>query len=168
MHRAHTLTLSGLVAIMTLLFVSAAEAACDLPTNLTNLSQCKGSGRDVVIASSGACSAVKVDRSFTGSNALGTVTIDKGGRLYVPDQTLQIEVDKIEIAGLFQARTASCPIGTLKETNQVTITFTGARPCASGDCAGNNKGIFVNVGGQLQLFGLKGTKQTTQSWTYLG
>jgi hypothetical protein len=168
MRGAHTLMVPVVMSIVTLLVATAADAACDLPTNLTNLSQCKGSGRDVVITSSGACSAVKVDKSFTGSNALGTVTINKGGRLYVPDQTLQIEVDKIELAGLLQSGTASCPIGTANKTNQVTMTFTGARACTSGNCGGNNKGIFVNAGGQLQLFGLKGTKKLEQSWTYLG
>jgi hypothetical protein len=160
--------MTSIVALISaVLLATAAEAACVFPTNLKKLSECKGTKKDVVIPATGACSAVYVDKSFTGSDALGAVTIAKGGRLYVPDKTVQIEVEKIELAGLLQAGTASCPIGVAKATNKVTMTFTGARACPTGDCAGNNKGIFVVEGGQLQLFGLKGTVKTAQSWSYL-
>ena len=51
--------------------------------------------------------------------------------------------------------------------DQITITFTGSRPCVTGNCEGNSKGIFVNPDGPLSLYGRKGTAKPEQSWTHL-
>ena len=152
-----------------LLFATLAEAACELPSNLGKLSVCKGNARDVVIGPSGSpnCTQVVVDQSFTGQKGFGKITIEKGGRLSFPDEQISLEAERIEVNGLLQAGTVACPIGTVKPTNVVTMRFTGSRTCPTGNCSGNNKGIFVNAGGQLSLFGLKGTIKKEQSWTWL-
>ena len=155
--------------ISVVLFAAAAAAQCQLPSDAQKLSACKGNARDVTIGpSAGAqCTKVYVDQSFTGQNGFGKVVIEKGGTLIVPDQTLKIEAARFEVTGVLQAGTATCPIGHAKPTNQITITFTGSRPCATGNCAGNSKGIFVNPDGQLSLYGRKGTAKPEQSWTHL-
>jgi len=61
------------------------------------------------------------------------------------------------VSGLFQAGSKDCPIGSSSGANQVTLTFTGERPCATPEnCGGFHKGILVNAGGSLRLFGIKG------------
>src|SRR6185295_18456204 len=152
-----------------LLFATLAEAVCELPSNLGKLSVCKGNTRDVVIGPSGGpnCNQAVVDQSFTGQQGFGKITIEKGGRLFFPDERISLDAERIEVNGFLQAGTAACPIGTVKPTNVVTMTFTGSRACPKGNCSGNSKGIFVNAGGQLSLFGLKGTVKKEQSWTWL-
>jgi hypothetical protein len=152
-----------------LLFATLADAVCELPSNLGKLSVCKGNARDVVIGPSGGpnCNQVVVDQSFTGQKGFGKITIEKGGGLFFPDERISLDAERIEVNGLLQAGTSACPIGTVKPTNVVTMTFTGSRACPKGNCSGNNKGIFVNAGGQLRLFGLKGTIKKEQSWTWL-
>jgi len=131
---------------------------------------CKGTARDVTIGPSAGdrCTGKPyVDQSFTGQNGLGTVVIEQGGTLIVPDQTPNIEAARFEVRGRLEAGTETCPIGRTRPENKVTMTFTGSRPCAMGNCPGNNKGIFVSAGGQLSLYGRKGTGTPEQSWTYL-
>ena len=116
------------------------------------------------------CKSVYVDGSYTtaNGNALGTIQIDKGGELFVPDQTVEIETAGISVAGLFQAGDSMCSIGP---KNKVTITFTGPRPCASPtDCKDHTKGIVVQKDGSLRLFGARGVPGGAPdgvSWTHL-
>ena len=156
-------------AIGLMLFATLAAAQCEIPADAKKLSLCKGAARDVTIGPSGGdkCTKVYVDDSFTGQNGFGKITIEKGGALLVPDQAVSIEVERIDVAGLFQAGTATCPIGRAKAKTRVTVTFTGSRACAEGDCAGDNKGLFVKADGQLSLYGIKGTATPQQSWTHL-
>ncbi len=145
-------------------------AACLFQPIATPLSRCIDSSRNVVIGQGGAetCQSVFVDGSYTGTNALGTIQINKWGFLYVPDQTLEIHTAGIQVAGLLQAGTAQCPIGTFSPQNQVTITFTGSRPCPSPQmCEGFHKGIVVQDDGRLRLFGAKGVPPSGVSWTHL-
>jgi hypothetical protein len=84
---------------------TATAADCALPSPLTPLSSCIRASRDVVIGLGGGtgCQDVLIDRSYTRADALGRVQIRTGGRLFMSDRTLDIEVESIEIAGLFQA-----------------------------------------------------------------
>src|SRR5262249_45638445 len=126
----------------------------------------------------GNCTNVYVDQNFTGGTALGTITIRPGGRLLVSDRTRAIEVATIIVQGatnnpgLLQVGTADCPIGTIDPANQVTLTFTGARsdtppPNQNDDCGPLIKGIKVQSGGQLRLYGAKGVPGGGVSWTRL-
>ena len=82
-----------------LLFATLAEAVCELPSNLGKLSVCKGNARDVVIGPSGGpnCNQVVVDQSFTGQKGFGKITIEKGGRLFVPDVQISLDAERIEV-----------------------------------------------------------------------
>ena len=148
--------------------------ACDsdIPSNATTLSECLGpdfpAGKDVTIGQGGGakCTRVKVDSSRTGTKALGKITIQQWGSLYVPDQTVEIETTGIGVSGLLQAGTAQCPIGTSNPKNKVTITFTGSRPFSED----HTKGIDVQKNGRLLLFGARGVPGGTPdgvSWTHL-
>ncbi|MBI4380783.1 MAG: G8 domain-containing protein [candidate division NC10 bacterium] len=111
------------------------------------------------------CKSVYVDGSYTtaNGNALGTIQIDKGGELFVPDQTVEIETAGISVEGLFQVGDSMCSIGP---KNKVTITFTGSRPSSED----HTKGIVVQKDGSLRLFGARGVPGGAPdgvSWTHL-
>jgi hypothetical protein len=148
------------------------EAACALPSPLTPLSTCIRDARNVLIGPGGTptCQDVVVDRSYTGAEALGRIQIQAGGRLFIPDRTVTIETAEVDISGVLQAGTADCPIGTANRRNRVTLVLTGARPmaCTVGErCQQFDKGIQVEAGGTLRLFGTKGVPPSGVSWTYL-
>jgi hypothetical protein len=155
-----------------------AQDACQLPADLQPISKCLDGSRNIVVGPSGGAQCIKVffDQDFTGSNALKKITVEAGGEAYIKDETRQIEVESIQVAGLFQAGTSDCPIGLSGPSHQVTLTFLGTRPCQSPtQCAGLNKGMEVESGGSLRLFGVKGVpssdqhpvKQVGISWTHL-
>jgi hypothetical protein len=150
----------------------ADSCSTDIPSNATTLSSCLGSdfpaGTDVTIGPDGGtkCTRVKVDGSRTGTKALGKITIQQWGSLYFPDQTVELETKGIDVSGLLQVGTATCPIGTTHSTNKVTITFTGARPSSED----HTKGIVVQKAGRLLLYGARGVPGGTPdgiSWTHL-
>jgi len=153
--------------------IGTAFAKVDLPVpcvedGATPLSACikkQNSPRNLLIGPDhGAeCKEVYVDGSYTtaNGNALGTIQIDKGGSLFVPDQTVEIETAGIDVSGLFQAGDSMCSIGP---KNKVTITFTGPRPSGPDD---HTKGIVVQKGGTLRLVGNKGVPPSGVSWTHL-
>jgi len=157
------------------------SGACDVPTNAKPLSACLGPnfppGGDVVIGQGATgegnqCNIQFVDSSRTGPKALGKITINKWGFLYVPDSTVEIETAGIDVSGLFQAGTARCPIGKSNPKNKVTITFTGPRPCPSPQQCDDktHKGIEVQDNGRLSLFGARGVPGGSPdgvSWTHL-
>ena len=148
---------------------SDVPAACLFQPIATPLSRCiDPSSRNVVIGQEAGspCLRVSVDRSYTGAEALGTIQIGPWGQLFVRDQTVNIETKGIDGKGLFQVGTAQCPIGTFDPKNQVTITFTGPRPSPED----HTKGIVVQKGGRLSLFGARGVPGGTPdgvSWTHL-
>ncbi|HET9045683.1 MAG TPA: hypothetical protein VFO33_01895 [Casimicrobiaceae bacterium] len=166
---------------------SACKAVDTAIRQATALSKCRAENGDVAVGS-GECKTAFVDRSYTGADALGAVTIGAGGTLYVPDANLDIEVKSIAVVGapgggaannaLLQVGTDACPVGLLDPANHVKLTFVGERPLAkdthhhdhkSGDdCTTIDKGIGVGVGGRLALFGARGVVgDGGVSWTHL-
>ncbi|MDO8432318.1 MAG: G8 domain-containing protein [Candidatus Binatus sp.] len=160
------------------LFNQGAEgrsAAATPPTVL--LSSCVAAANQNVTIGSGAgqCGpAVIVDKSFSGSNGLGTITIGSGGVLGFPTTIkAPMELDTtgitIQSGGTFGVGTAQCPVDPIAGVNAptVTVNFTG-----SSKATGSN-GIVVQSGGTLQLHGSKGAptaepgKPNGVSWTYL-
>jgi hypothetical protein len=170
---------------------SAASAtippACETPTNavpaFVPLSDCITETRDVVIGGKNGihdCTNVKVDKSYKG---LGSITINTTGTLSISDQVaansefpLTIDTKGIQVFGTFQVGNSACPIGTLPSQHhneRVIISFTGTKPlCPTGGCEGFVKGIQVESGGVLQLYGRKGVARPEEtfksvSWTNL-
>lgn len=148
-----------------------AEGGCNLSPGLTPLSMCILSTGDAEIGpgivgtdKKTKCDSVKLDKDYTG---LGTIRIFEGGSLKVPDCTLQLQTNAIEVAGTLEVGTKAEPIGTHNRANKVTFEFTGDRPATidpfnpADECdpKGNTplgKGILVKQGGKLSLFGAKG------------
>ncbi|MDM0015614.1 hypothetical protein QTH87_24465 [Variovorax sp. J22P168] len=137
------------------------------------LSSCLDAQRNVTIGGAGGCGpTVVIDRSFTGADALGKITIAANGKLAAPQngEVLEIETTGIAVAGVLSLGTAACPIGgDNNPTQRVRITFTGSQtsqdPTAMG--SGADKGIELQAGGILRLFGAKGVAPKGVSWTYL-
>jgi hypothetical protein len=110
---------------------------------------------------------------------LGHITIDTGGVLQLPDQTAQlpvaIETTGIKIKGTLQIGHPACPIGTINPATRVVLKFTGGRPtdppCTDDQCDGDVKGIEVEAGGRLRMYGAEGVPTGAPpkgvSWTYL-
>lgn len=155
--------------------LAGAQQECVLPSDVQPISSCIDGSRNVAVGS-GACINVFFNSSFTGSDALKTITVESGGKLYVPDGNLEVELEKIEVHGLLQVGSQACPIGTRNPEHQVVLTFQGERPCTSPEqCPDFVKGIQVNAGGKLRLFGVKGVpgstlhdgSETGISWTHL-
>jgi hypothetical protein len=163
----------------------SATLECELPANakpaFVPLSDCiTEAGAVVVGAMNGMhdCTNVEVDKSYKG---LGLITISALGTLIVTDaeaskSPLKIETTGIDVFGTLEVGNSACPIGTLKSPHRnerVTITLTGTKPtCPMGGCAGFTKGIQVESGGSLRLYGRKGAANPTEefksvSWTYL-
>ena len=152
------------------------------------LSTCQtDAGRNLTIGPGpGQCGPlVVIDQSFTSEagNAFGKITIASGGALGVPatiNGTRELETAGISVAGTLSIGTAQCPVGKNNPDDRVRITFTGkgtAPPAkvpwtvdeahaAAGQ--GSDKGIQVESGGVLRLFGAKGVVPTGGvSWTAL-
>jgi hypothetical protein len=126
---------------------------------------------------------VVIDDLVTSAKAFGKITIAKGGALGVPatiNGTRELKTKGISVAGTLSIGTAQCPVGKNNADDRVRITFTGegtappAKPpwtmdeahAAAGD--GSDKGIQVESGGVLRLFGAKGVVPTGGiSWTAL-
>ena len=146
------------------------------PPAYTPLRQCVDPAtKNATIGGTGKCKNVFIDTSYTAKtgNPLGTITIDAGGVLKLEDRTAQlplaIDTAGITVGGTLEIGNAKCPIGTINPGTEVTINFTGKRPCPSSDtCAGFSKGIQVMSGGSLRMFGAKGVPSLGGiSWTAL-
>ena len=157
--------------------------ACQTPTG-TAFHECvvdEGS-KDVVIgtaAKEAKCQGEVV--LHAGSHRAGKITISAGGTLVLNDEAAQdfhLTTTGIEISGgSLLIGNAGCPIGTINATHKVTIRFTGAKPSNCGaldlhnmSCPGYVKGIQVDAGGTLRMYGLKGVKGVASdgvNWTYL-
>jgi hypothetical protein len=147
---------------------AALAETCQLPTGLSPLSTCLADNRSAIIGPNRKCKSAFVDKAFTGATALGGILIESGGSLYIADKTVAIETTGIRVQGLFQAGTETCPIGKSNIRNRVTITFTGGRPCPSPtECPDFTKGIQVESGGSLKMFGIKGVPTGGVSWSHL-
>ena len=154
-------------------------ADCQLPPGtFTSLAKCVDKDKNVVIgegATESECRTnVVVDQS---AYTLGKITIGIGGVLRLPEQTAQLPVSikttGIEIdGGTLQIGDPKCAIGSLNPMTRVTINLTGRRPssCPPGgnrQCPGDVKGIQVENGGTLKLYGAKGVPPQGVSWTTL-
>ena len=129
----------------------------------SRLSACLEAGNAVIGpgAPNDPCKTVYVDDKIPPQ--LGTIEIQPGGTLYVPDAAIDVKVGAIVVAGTFQAGTQACPIGTLDPGNQVVFRFVGDRPAIvdrnADDCMNSatfQKGIQVADGGTLELYGARG------------
>ena len=134
------------------------------------LSQCTfDSNRNVTIGSGGCGPNVYVDKSFTGANGLGAITIAADGKLaFLNEQITELDTAGIVVDGSLAVGTSECPIS---DSDAVTINFTDARAVPT-----VTKGITVNSGGRLRLFGGSGVAPVSPpagsnpqapSWTYL-
>ncbi len=143
----------------------AAEIVAPVP-----LSGCsKDANNNVTIGSGGCGPNVYVDQSFTGSQKLGKITIaSDGGLAFLHDGSFDLETTGIEVNGLLSVGTSTCSVGNDSINDKITIRFLGSKPTSGTD---HSKGIIVNSGGILRMFGRKGvpvnTKQVGISWTYL-
>ena len=148
--------------------VSAPEVVAPVP-----LSQCSlDAQRNVVIGAGGCGPNVIIDRSFTGADALGKITITAQGKLAVPVVFDQLELDTtgISVAGTMSIGTAQCPVGRNNPASHVTVKFTGTPVASSGAKdmgSGADKGIEVQAGGSLRLYGVKGVAPGGVNWTTL-
>jgi len=133
-----------------------------------------------IALSSGACKANANNNLEIGANGCGpnvyvdegaklnTITIDSGATLCFPDETVTLDVGTILVNGLLQIGQKAHPIGTNDPKTVVTVNFLGARPCPAGEtCSGFSKGIQVQSGGSLEMYGLKGVPPNGLNWTYL-
>lgn len=118
---------------------------------------------------------------------VGKITIKSGGTLIIDDATAaklkpEIETRGIDIdGGSLLIGDKDCPIGTSDPSATVTFLFYGPKPdpkapgtCgtpnnqSSSQCPGWKKGIQVEPGGTLRMYGIKGVvSQGGTSWTYL-
>jgi hypothetical protein len=133
------------------------------------LSSCTlNANRDVVIGSGGCGPDVYVDKSFTGANGLGAITINSDGQLVFLDRgNFQLDTSGIVVNGKFQIGNSSCSFGGTAKSSKAVVNFTDARAVA-----GVVKGITVNKGGTLQLYGATGVAAPgvdphSPSWTYM-
>ena len=156
----------------------------------TPFSRC-GTG-DITIGGTGTCKEAYLDKN----TSIGTITIASGGTLVIADQAAQGMVElttkgiDIQTGGTLKIGDPECPIGTTNAADLVTVKFTGLHPANCGDvtngpnnnpsnapnispqCQGYDKGIQVELGGSLYMYGLKGVPAVgdtthTMDWTYL-
>ncbi len=148
-------------------------AQCVDPAGYTPLEACLADNNSALIGPDGkpGCHHVVVDKSYS---KLGQITISAGGELIVTDKTLTLETEGIHVSGLLQIGCSRQPIGTTNSENKVTVIFTGNRcatpspaQCTDPHHGEVDKGIEVRQGGELRLYGAKGTGETGESWTYL-
>lgn len=189
------LNLLEVIAVLCLCMVATAPVARAQPvadctsSGLKPLSSCPRDAAGTIVIGSSECPAAYVDQSFTGAQAISSITVSANGALCVRDSDLNgqpraLQVGKIMVAGLFEAGRPGAEIGRGDPNNQLTITFTGAKPTglgghAMGPAACPNpeftKGIEVCDKGKLRLYGFKGAPAPGSprfdanhvSWTYL-
>ncbi len=149
-------------------------------TNAVALSSCQRGAKhaqNVTIGAGGCGPDVYVDQSFMGANAFRKITINTGGQLVFPyDPGYELDASAIVInnGGTFQVGNSQCPIGLTNKSDVAEVNFVDPTPAFKR--VGLIKGITVNQGGTLQLYGATGVAATTPavganpqapSWTYL-
>ena len=89
----------------------AVPAATSSPAAPVALSSCTlDTNRDVVIGSGGCGPDVYVDKSFTGANGLGSITINSDGHLvFLDDSGYQLDTSGIVVNGAFQVGNSVLP-----------------------------------------------------------
>lgn len=129
------------------------------------------SNRNVTIGGSGGCGPnVYVDKSYFGTRGLGAITIASGATLAFDNKNSirKLDTSGIVVNGTLKVGSSASPITS---SNAVTINFTGDKPAPE-----VIKGITVNAGGSLKLFGKTGvvpaqppagSNPQAPSWTYL-
>ncbi|HUA36572.1 MAG TPA: G8 domain-containing protein [Candidatus Binataceae bacterium] len=165
--------------------------ACAPPVG-TSITKCDDGNGNIKIgegATRGCEGEVVVDRK---TNNYKQITINKGGTLIVPDTQTQLgqvslTTTGIDVFGTLEIGSSVCPIGTLASSvtagPRVVVTFTGDRPpstqcgdlskgaTGNGTCPGYQKGIQVESGGIIRMFGRKGVPGALPNagvnWTYL-
>ena len=145
------------------------------PIAAVGLSQCIDAQHNVTIGGTKGCGPnVVIDRSFTGADALGKITIAADGKLAVPHiipgGTLEVETAGISVAGVLSMGASNCPVGGADNPQgRVKVTFTGSEiPSNPATDSGADKGIEVQKGGILRLFGAKGVApRGGVNWTQL-
>ncbi len=175
---------SALLMLAITLIGGSARAAgeCKNPT-FTPFSRC-GTG-NVTIGGAGTCKQAYLDKTV--ASGIGLITIAAGGTLAISDQAAQSGIKltatgiDIQKGGTLKIGDRACPIGQIKTTDLVTLKFTGTHPANCGDvtlgpgyaqCQGYEKGIQIESGGSLYMYGLKGVPAGgdtthTMDWTYL-
>ena len=161
-----------------------AQNVCGANAGAATLGECEDSNGDVVIGAGATnikcIGTVLIDASYV----VGKITIKNGGTLLLNPQTAAdskptISTKGIDIAsgGSLLIGDASCPIGEKAPDARVTFVFTGPKPdpktCGtpnnqpSSQCPGWMKGIQVESGGTLRMYGQKGVGTNAVNWTYL-
>jgi hypothetical protein len=158
-----------------------AQDVCTI-TGGTTLGQCKDASGDVVIGSGGktGCTGpVVIDASYT----VGKITINSGGALILTPGAAAsakpiVTTSGIDIGsgGSLLIGGAACPIGGGQNfAATATFMFIGTKPTNCGtpnnqpgaQCPGWVKGIQVESGGTLRMYGQKGVGPNGVNWTYL-
>jgi hypothetical protein len=179
-----------LLGVMSDAFGANIPPDCNIAEPTTLLDKCKADDGSVTIgagAPNKECEG-RVSLGIGGSSSLsvGKITINTGGTLevhdkfYENDRTASPELTTTGIdvnGGSLLIGDAKCPIGTINFKTTLTITFTGQRPApsvcgdlalgATGSCPGYRKGIQVEKGGTLRMYGRKGVPPNGVNWTYL-
>jgi G8 domain len=170
---------------ITLVGGSAKAANTCLNPSFTAFSRCSADDKGDITVGTSTCKQAYLDRTPT--QVVGLITIATGGTLVITDQAAQggigLKTSGIDIqsGGTLKIGDPACPIGTTKAADLVTLTFTGTHPADCGDitkgpgytqCQGYVKGIQVESGGSLYMYGLKGVPASgdtthTMDWTYL-
>ena len=154
----------------------SSKAATAVAAVYVGLSQCPmDAQRNITIGDGGGTQCgpnVLIDQSFTGASALGKITILASGKLAVPASFDAIELDTagISVAGAMSIGTAQCPVGSNNPASHMTVRFTGTPVPSSGPTdigSGSDKGIEVQSGGSLRLYGTRGVAPKGVNWTYL-
>ncbi len=160
---------------------ATATPECEVQRNYGILSKCMvdTKTKDVVVGGSDSktqpeCKGNVTVYVDTANASYGKITINAGATVKFLDRTAQLPVTLtttgIDVFGSLEVGNAKCPIGTINPATNVTIKFTGDKSpnCVNNDCPGYTKGIQVEKGGSLRMYGLKGVPPTGVSWTYLG
>jgi hypothetical protein len=148
--------------------VKSSPGICGTAIPLSDLSCKKDADQNLEIGANGCGPSVYVDKNFMGAHQFNVITIDSGATLCFPDQTVKMDVETLLVNGLLQIGQKTHPIGTTDPLTLVTLTFVGKRPCAVGTtCTSFSKGIQVQSGGSLEMYGQKGVPPNGLNWTYL-
>ena len=169
--------------------LKAVPTPCQIVEPATKLEDCKGEDKNVTIGAGAPIAKCQGRVSLTvkavPSLSVGTITINDGGTLELHDEIFDGVVTQVDLTttgidingGSLLIGDAVCPIGTINPKATVTMTFTGKRPApsvcgditkaATGNCPGYIKGIQVEAGGTLRMYGLKGVPPNGVNWTYL-
>src|SRR5579871_4157337 len=163
---------------------AAIPPECEIPEGAIKLSKCSGRPVDAVIVGgpqgTGECKSEGPITAYVDQALLnvGQITIGAGSSLKLLDRTAQLPVglltNGIQVLGTLEIGNAKCPIGTINPATEVSVTFKGSKQaCGDPDndsypCPGYTKGIEVEAGASLRLYGAKGVPSNGVSWTYLG